>query len=532
MKLPFTRGRIALLVLAVAYLGSAWWLFTRGGGTPDRAVTKIRIAHWQIEYGPPDGLAAVIRRYRELRPDIEVEQVLVPGRIYRQWLRTNLVGGTGADLIEYGSFLPGMRDVPTRYFEPITALMNEPNPYNRGTPLEHVPWRNTFHDGLFTEQLDTPEIGQLYSVTLCQVNMRLFCNERMLREITGDDPAFKFPVTLEEFRRLAARTEAYARRQGRTVYMLAGAKLNAEWLFEFMLTAMLMNVNVELDRDGQLMNYLRDYQIGYLRNRWSYRRPDVQAALGVIRELAAMMRPGFVQLERDDAVREFMTGQALFVATGTWDATSLIRLAPFPVGIHRFPQPDAADPAVGSFHIGRAADSTRGTSMGFYLNNAGPHKEAAIDFMRFMSSQEAGQLFMDHSGWISAIRGTRLPPVLAPAKGDPDGYSMGGGYMKSGADTARVFTQSLYRLAGPQGGVAQFVATIEPEMPGAIRADLQFESRSLLEALRPQDSGLVARRRLGPAEAGRAEALATSQTLAESKLYEDLAVLAESAPRP
>ena len=81
-------------------------------------------------------------------------------------------------------------------------------------------------------------------------------------------------------------------RTGRTVYPLAGAKLNAEWLLEFMLSTMLMNVNMELDRDGQMALYQRDFQMAYLRGWWNYRRPDVQAALGVIRELTAMMRPG------------------------------------------------------------------------------------------------------------------------------------------------------------------------------------------------------------------------------------------------
>ncbi len=528
MKLRLTRAHVAFTCLALAYGASAWWLLTRGG-LVDGERTKIRIAHWQIEYGPPDGLAAVIKRYEELRPDIEVEQVLVPGRIYRQWLRTNLVGGTGADLIEYGFFLPGMKDVPVRYFEPITALMEQPNPYNRGTPLEGVPWRNTFRDALFNEQLYSPEIGQLYSVTLCQVTMRLFCNERLLREIVGDDPTFQMPRNLEEFRRLAARTQEFSRRTGRTVYPLAGAKLNAEWLLEFMLSAMLMNVNMELDRDGQMALYQRDFQMAYLRGWWNYRRPDVQAALGVIRELTAMMRPGFIQLERDDAVREFMNGHALFVATGTWDASSLIRLADFPVGIHRFPQPDAADPAVGAFNVGRAADGNKLTAMAFYLNKNSPNKEAAIDFMRFMTSVEAGQLFMDHSGWISATRETRLPPVLEAARGESDGYAYGGGYMKTGADTAQTFTQNLYRLVGPQGGVEQFVEFLEREMPAAQRADLQAEVRNLVEALRPQDTSLLARCQLGPVEAERAAVLTTSQTLTESQLYEGLVVLRDTA---
>jgi hypothetical protein len=87
-----TRGRIALVLALVAYAGSAWWMLSRRTEAVIGGRTKVTIAHWQIEYGPPEGLEAVIKRYEELNPHIDVEQVLVPGRIYRQWLRTNLVG--------------------------------------------------------------------------------------------------------------------------------------------------------------------------------------------------------------------------------------------------------------------------------------------------------------------------------------------------------------------------------------------------------------------------------------------------------
>jgi raffinose/stachyose/melibiose transport system substrate-binding protein len=535
MTAGWTRGRIALGVALAGYACLAWWILVRqtGGLADDR--TTVSIAHWQIELGPPDGLEAVIKRYEELNPHIRVEQVQVPGRIYAQWLRTNLVGGTGADIIEYGHFLAGMQDVPIRFFEPITDLLNEPNPYNRGTPLEGVPWRNTFLDGLFNEQIYSPEVGQIYSVTLCQVTMRFFCNEDLLREIVGDDPDFRFPETFDELRGLFARTREFAARTGRPVRSLAGAKLNAEWLLDFMLSSSLLGVSAELDREGQLTRYQRNVQMDYLRGRWNYRRPELKAALELVREITHEMRPGFIQLERDDAVREFMNGHALFVATGTWDATSLIRLADFPVSIRRFPQPDANDPLVGRFHYGRAADGSGLTAMAMYLNKHGRNKEAAIDFMRFMTSLEAGQLFMDHSGWISSVRETVLPEYLEPALGLVNGYSLGGGFMRTGANTAHVFIQNMYRLVGPQGSVESFVNALELAMTAAQRADLQTNVRNLGHALRPQDAEVMAARALNrvaaptAANAHRAESLETSQTFSELNIYQGLTVLAETA---
>lgn len=527
----WTRGRIGLVVGLALYIATAWWMFTRKTGETADGRTTIRLAHWQIEVGPPEGLEAVIKRYEELNPDVNVEQVLVPGRIYRQWLRTNLIGGTGADLIEYGNFLAGMQDVPIRYFEPITKQLDEPNPYNAGTAMEGVPWRNTFLDGLYNEQIYSPEIGQIYSVTLCQVTMRFFCNEDLLREIIGDDPDFKFPQTFDELRGLFIRVREFAARTGRPVHTLAGAKLNAEWLLDFMLNASLLGLSVELDREGQLNRYQRNVQMDYLRGHWNYQRPELKAALELVREITAEMRPGFIQLGRDDAVREFMNGDALFVATGTWDATSLIRLAEFPVSIRRFPQPDADDPVVGRYHYGPTADGSGLTAMAIYLNKHSPNQEAALDFMRFMTSVEAGQLFMDHSGWISSIRGTKLPEYLKPALGLVDGYSFGGGFLRTGDNTAQVFQQNMHLLVGPRGSVENFVNALEPAMTAAQRADLSTDIRNLTAALRPQDAEVMAARalsRLGYESTGqieRAETLETSQTFAELNIYQGQTVL-------
>lgn len=535
-KWRWTSGRVALVLVLIGYVVSAWWLFVRKSAAEPDGRVKVRLAHWQIEYGPPDGIEAVIKRYEELNPNVDVEQVLVPGPVYYQWLRTNLVGGTGTDIIEYGNFMPGMQDVPARFFESMTAVLDEPNPYNRGTALEGVPWRNTFVDGLFNEQIYSPEVGQIYSVTLTQVTLRIFCNEELLREITGGDPTFRFPTTFEELRRLFAQTEAFARRTGRELHPIAGSRLNAEWALDCLLNYALLDLTLKLDQEGQLVRYGRNFQMDYLRGKWNYAKPEVRAGLELVREFTAQMRPGFLQLERDAAVQEFMQGRALFVVTGTWDATSLRRLAKFPVGLYPFPQPDARDPVTGRYYYGRTADASGLTAMPLYLNNRSPHKREAIDFLRFLTSVEGGQLFMERSGWISSVRDTKIPDELKPAYGIADGYSVGGGYMRTGGNTAQVFINNMYKLVGPQGSVDRFAEALDAGMPAAQRADLQVEVRNLTNALRPQDGELLALHeleRLGaPGNAvvrrQRGETLETSQTFSEINLYQAAAVLTET----
>ena len=141
---------LALVIALGAYLSAVFIVLTRPGSVlSDDKRTVIRFAHWQIETGPRKAFDAMIKRFEELNPQVRVEQVDVPGRFYKQWLRTQLIGGMAPDIVEFGHLFDA-DDIYPRFLEPISDYMEVPNPYNRGTPLEGVRWRDTFLDGLNT----------------------------------------------------------------------------------------------------------------------------------------------------------------------------------------------------------------------------------------------------------------------------------------------------------------------------------------------------------------------------------------------
>ena len=523
------RRRILMVVLfSASYLAALWWVFTRSAPLVNARPVTIRFAHWQIEKGPPEGFDAVIRRYEELNPRVKVEQVAVPGPVYRQWVRTNLTGGTATDLIEFAYWLGGMNDVPVRYFEPLTRAMNEPNPYNRGTEMEKVPWRLTFADGLYFMLSQSPEIGQIYGATLSQGSSRLFCNRALLEKITGSATP---PATFVDFRRLCAQVTEYARTTGRPVHPLAGSYANTQWLADFVMIGTSTGMNLELDREGYLARAPWQAQSDYLLGRWSYRRPELRAGFALLRELTQQMRPGFTQLSRDDAVQEFIRGEALFIYSGTFDATSLKQLAAFPVEAMRLPQPTKDDPVVGRYIMGRYQDGYRGTSFEMYLNKDSPHKEEALDFLRFLTSVEGGQIFMDRSGWLSSVRGVRVPPEMEIYRATGDGYTAGMQYMGVGANSSMSFWQHLNLLVGAQGSVDKFVEALEAGLPKQVTEDLRLEIRTGVEASRAVDSEVLAMSALNrlrapdPERVRRQQTLASNQTLSELNQYESQWVL-------
>ena len=452
----------------------------------------------------------------------------VPGPVYRQWVRTNLTGGTATDLVEFAYWLQGMNDVPVRYFEPLTSAMSEPNPYNRGTPMEKVPWRQTFADGLYGMISLSPEIGQIYGATLSQGSTRLFCNRELLKKITGSAAP---PVTLAEFRTLCAQVDEYARRQGVALHPLAGSFSNAQWLADYVMFGTLTGMNLDLDREGYLARWPWQAQTDYLLGRWNYRRPELKAGLAMLREMTQQMRPGFSQLSRDDALQEFVRGEALFIYSGTYDATSLKRLAPFPVQAMHLPQPTKDDPVVGPYVVGRYQDGYLGTSFEMYLNKNSPHKAEALDFLRFLTSVEGGQLFMDHSGWLSSVRGVKVPPEMEIYRGTMDGFSAGIQYIGVGANSTMAFWQHFNLLVGSQGSVDKFVEAMENGLRKQVSEDLRLEIRTNLEASRTVDSEIVAMNALNrlrekdPGRELRQSTLASNQTISEINAYQSAWVL-------
>ena len=174
---------MGFLLMGTAYAVSVGLMLRHAADEQRADRVTIRLSQWQLEGGVRQAFAALIRRYEELNPRVHVIPISVPDTIYRQWARTQLIGGTAPDIIEYNKDFLGV----DRFFSPITDEVARPNPYNRGTPLEHVPWRDTFLDAMANPDGFHPQLNQYYAPTMTQVSMRLMFNRPLLRAITGGD---------------------------------------------------------------------------------------------------------------------------------------------------------------------------------------------------------------------------------------------------------------------------------------------------------------------------------------------------------
>jgi len=520
------RNLFALIVLLGAYATAAFLVATRPGATLSADErTVIRLAHWQIEAGPREAIDAVIARYEELNPAVRVEQVTVPGSLFKQWLRTQLIGGNATDIIEFGSFWGGVNDIPPRFFDPITREVEAPNHYNRGTSLEGVPWRDTFRDGLNTPDAYIENLSNYFAVTLTMTTMRAFYNPELLLAITG---SAKPPTSYREVRELTIKLADYNQRTGQKVTLYAGSQFTGETLMIDRITTYSgLGLSMYNDRFREQGTKPRDSTLEYLRGRWNFDHPALRDALELAREGAAGMRPGFQQLGREAAVQEFMRSQTVMIITGTWDATSLRKLAPFELTVEEFPWPKQGDGKFTDESWGPYSEGAGGTTAAFYLNKASQHKEVALDFMRFMTSVEGNGIFVEKSGWLPSVREVEVPDYAKAYMPHFAGYSARLSIMRGyGNETRDVWSRQLHRLISPNGSVDSFLEAFRPEFREALVRDLQTDLRNVYLSLRRDLAPLTALAMLDLLEDGDAHRESSrrdresSQTIIEAKLYE------------
>jgi len=409
--LGFVRRHFALLFVLAVFLWSALAiLLYRQAGMPPGAKIQLRIAHWQLEGGVRQAFDRMAEEYRKLHPEVAIVQDAIPEGVYGTWLTTQLMGGTASDMIEIGLGVPYNVQLGylSRYFLPLTPYVNAPNPYNRGTPLAGLPWRKTYKDGMRNSYVE--ELQQYLTVPLAQFGIRIFYNRDLLRRLTGLDEA---PREYRAFLRACETIRAQRDENGRPYTPIASSAYHAGMWDGFMCQPLTYGAvrRVDFNRDGAVGN--DELYVGFKTGRIGFDFGPYQARFRMLRQLTAQFQTGFTGLGRDEAVFLFAQQRAVFISTGTWDAGSLLEQARgvFDVGIMDFPAPAADDPEFGAFMEGPVYERPA-AGFRFGIARSCKHPEAALDFLRFLGSQRGNQELNAIIGWIPAIEGASVSPLV------------------------------------------------------------------------------------------------------------------------
>lgn len=510
---------IALALLAAAYAAATFAVLRHTAEEMRSDRVTIRISQWQLEGGVREAMDAIIRRYEELNPRVRVVQIAVPDSVYLPWIQTQMVGGTGPDLAEYSWPWPDT----ARHFQPITAEVQQPNPYNRGTPLEGVPWRDTFIDGMTSPDNYVQTLSDYYGVSLTTHVMRIVYNRPLLRAVTGSDSP---PRSYREFLAFGEQVRAYARAHSLVLAPLANSRTTHLNLSGEIVASLTTGLSTRLDRQHRLKLEPADVGLAFLRGEWSYDSPELTPALGALRDYGALCTPGFLQRERDSALTDFVAGRAVMMVAPSWEASSLLLLCPFGIGAFRFPLPREEDPVYGRFARSPMSEGQLLTGMPFYVNRHTQHRAEAVDFLRFMSSVEGSSIFTLISNWQPVTVGVQASDFANQFRLQPEGYSWASGVLTpSGYPTSTNFLLSrLGALWNNGGDVAAFRAALRTGIADRVRDDFRREVIAAVGNARRDDVIAAARWRLAPRGASQA-ALRLTSVVNEAKLYQSRRVL-------
>ncbi len=407
----FAQKAYPLLAVAAAFAWAAGTiLLHRRRETPPGTNIELRIGHWQLETGVRESLERMAEEYAARNPGVRIIQDAIPESTYGQWTTTQLMGGTAPDMMEVGLGIPYhvLIGFYSRYFTPLTAHVNKPNPYNKGTDLEHVPWRNTFKDGMRTGYVE--DIQEYMTVNLSQFGIRVFYNKDLLRRLTGLEEA---PRTFQAFLAACERIKQGVDDQGRPYTPIAGSSYHINMWISYMcepLTSGAVRM-VDFNRDGAVG--IDELFAGFKTGRIGFDFPPFEARFRMMRRLTEQCQAGFTGLGRDEAVFLFVQQRAVFITTGTWDAGALRQEAEgnFEIGLMEFPLPDAGDPEFGSVVEGPVYERPN-TGFPFAITRTSKHPDVALDFLMFLGSRGGNERMNEIIGWIPAVDGAAMPPFL------------------------------------------------------------------------------------------------------------------------
>ncbi len=463
-------------------------VFSRGAVDRDETVRVIRFAHWQLEGGIRDAFDVLAREYEDSHPGIRIEQVAIPERIYPQWMKTQLIGGTATDIIELGK---GSEDEDlARFFVPISEWVERPNPHNVGTDLEGVRWRETILDGMQGDWNYRPNLLEFYGVPVSMFTVRIYYNRSLWTRLLGQTPP---PEDFDAFVTLCERAGRIQLSSGQRLLPIAGSKDNAPAIMYRLFASQAQRLNQSLDTLGGLRPVNTDIGLAYLTGRWTLDDPAFTSGLEIMRAVGQHMQPGFVQLGREDAALYFLQGRALMIATGSWDSSSFRQQAEFDIGVFDIPLPAPDHPRHGRFLFGPGSEAETGTGLSFGITRQSSHFHDALDFLQFLSSKPGNATFSRVSGWLPAVAEVVPPehvrPFLPKVRGYVEGFdpTLGG----LGANTTRAITANLNRLVAHNGSVESFKAHVATDLADSVRDDIVRRQRNTLININRQDMVLA-----------------------------------------
>jgi raffinose/stachyose/melibiose transport system substrate-binding protein len=510
MKTPTDRDRIinwlGFLLIGGAMAWAILGVFRREVSRVVEDTVTIRFAHTLLHAGLREAFDAVARDYEALQAAqgrrVRIVQIPIPFQAYRQWLRTQIIGGTAPEIV-YNQYDLDFT-MTARFLVPVAPYIVEPNPYNDGTPLEGMRWRDTFFDGLQTAGF-VFVLAEHYGIPISATTTRVFANRRLLDQILAAPENAELrdrlgpaavPRRFEDFIALCEATEAFAARSGRILVPMAGSDANGLLIIERMFGSQTQQLLESWQQMGDFRVGSEDTRLDFLAGEKSLHHPAFLSGFTLVREVGRFIQPGFLQLRREDATFYFTQERALMIVASSWDAPSFRELIgdSFEVAVFPIPLPDRDTPVYGQFVNGPVTEADVVPSGTFSLTNLHPPERTAqaLDFLRYLTSVPGNQKFVDRSGWLPAVVEIQPSPGTEAFMPELEGYPNGPQAHFNDNELRRVLNTRYHRLLATTGSVEEFLALVEPAYLAEIEPAIRRSNRDARTNINQQDTVMAA----------------------------------------
>ena len=344
------------------------------GAVPALAATNLTFWSWRQE--DRAFYEAEIKKFTAQNPDISVTFQTYQPENYQTILSTALAGGTGPDLIHVRAY--GNLETIARpgYLLPLDTAS--------------VPELANFDEAaLKAESLRSD--GKVYAVPTSMQAVMILYNTKIFAA-----NGVSVPKTWDE---LIAACKAL-KAKGITPF---GNGTATPW----------QNETVFFSFAASLLG--KSFEDDILSGKADFKDPRFIEALAKVKEVSAYFAPNFTGVDYPSAQQFFMTEQAAMFAGGSFEASVFKAQNPgLDIGVFATPPLKAGDPAL----VARYFDG------GYAINAKTTKQEAALKFLRHLSTPAYGTVFTNTLGNISPIKGITISDPLTKAVAKLDETAM------------------------------------------------------------------------------------------------------------
>ncbi|MGF1530443.1 MAG: hypothetical protein ACFCU4_03680 [Puniceicoccaceae bacterium] len=474
---------IAFLLSTIRFISVSAEIRQKSGRDSGSGVI-VTIAHWQLEPGFREGLDLAIRKYQELphvkAAGVRIRQIPVADKVYNQFMNVQLIAGTAPDLAQYGQTRLIRGTNTAKFYSAMDEFILEPNPYNTADflsgflPPEEIerysklPWKDTFVDGM--ESTYDPALDGYFSIRLCNLGRgRLFYNRSILTKVKeflnsqvtqdthpewlqacwfSEDPVAPsgflrdgpelrawlqtddIPQTMGQFMLYCEAVLAYAVEESISFLVpISGSNYPPSDVSQSYRPNFFASIRSELDLDAIPGTSPLEAFDGLYRDAVSLRDDAFKEYFKFAQTASTYFPVGYTGLDREQAMRRFVLGDAAILAAGAWDVGPIVfgvenRDNPddvFELAISAPPMP-APDERWGDLIVPLTEMAQNMGGAGFALNRQSRNPEWAVDFLRFATSLRINEEVNQLTGWLPSVLEAEPNELLKEFRPIIEGY--------------------------------------------------------------------------------------------------------------